>query len=66
MDMHVTTLTKNLWLQMALLGVLAVDLGGQVYLVTHKRPPQIGGLFIFDGSASRVFRCVAVTKWLLH
>src|SRR6516225_10029179 len=22
-------------------------LGGQVYLVTHKRPPRIGGLFIF-------------------
>jgi len=26
MDMHVTTLTKNLWLQMALLGVVAVVL----------------------------------------
>ena len=26
MDMHVTTLTKNLWLQMALLGVVGVVL----------------------------------------
>ena len=26
MDMHVTTLAKNLWLQMALLGVVAVVL----------------------------------------
>ena len=26
MDMHVTTLTKNLWLQMALLGVVAIVL----------------------------------------
>jgi cytochrome b561 len=34
-------------------------------LVTHKRPPQLGGLFIFDGSASRIW-VRAIMKWLLH
>ena len=45
MDMHVEPLATNGPAGRG--GSRPNRLGGQVYLVTHKRPPRIGGLFIF-------------------
>ena len=55
MDMHVEPLATNGPAGRG--GSRPNRRGGQVYLVTHKRPPRIGGLFVFVGSAYRVFQC---------